>query len=226
MFYRLFTAVLPAAFFIISVAQTHGESGKNGKPANKDVYIHLLTKVLGSDTFIKYANEMPCDTRFRLENNGDEAEYFVKQIIDDDAEPLIIKDMPAEFKSAFTKIIRAAYNLPKHEQGNARASISGAVSFFDDYENGKLRSDDNNQRITSLFAEISAGPTRTGQAESCAASTSSTQSSSLPTNVSMTITSSASPTETNNKSFTKPASTGTALAKKSTSKVTMPSVPK
>lgn len=167
---------------------------------------------------------MPCDTRFTLENNGDEAEHFVKQIIDDDQVPSIIRSMPPEFRSAFTKIIHAAYNLQEHSRGIAQASISSAVSFFDDFENGNLRSDIN-QRITSVFAEIGAGPTRACQAEYCAASTSSTQSCSLPTNVPMTINISALPTETNNNSFTKPASTHTALSKKSTPKVTMSSVP-
>ena len=162
---------------------------------------------------------MPCDTISILENNGDEAEKFVREIIDKGNVPSKIKYMPSEFQNAFTKIINAAYNFPEHRQGKAHDSISSAVSVFDDFENGYRRSDVN-QRITSVFAEISAGPIRTCQAENCPASTSSAQSCSIR------ITKSASPTETNNNSFTKAASSGTALPKKSTPKVTTPSVPK
>lgn len=165
---------------------------------------------------------MPCDTRFELENDGEKAEHFVKKIIDDDEVPSIYHNMSPELQSALIKIIHAAYSLPETSRGNARSSISSAVSFFNDFENGNLRSDIN-QPITSVFAEISAGPTGACQGKHCAASTSSAQSCSLPTNIFMAI---ASPTETLNKSFTKPASTGMALSHKSTPKVTMPSVPK
>ncbi|MCJ1262403.1 hypothetical protein MMC22_002273 [Lobaria immixta] len=173
MFCRSFTTVLPAALFVISVAQTYELAGRAEMPlANamlrrdrgihgNDGYIHLLSGLLRSNSFIQYTSEIPCDVITNLTLNGDNAKDFVEKIRKGGS-PQLIQHLDPKIKQAFSEMIRFAYIMPE-ELKAAEAAVTGVVDFFNDIESGDNFSDndkihpDDMSTMSSLLADMSTG---------------------------------------------------------------------